>query len=97
MPLALQPTNIIPINVTTNWANATNAAIDVTKALEESFPGVFQIPGTVSLDVMLVQVQNGYTAVGFLDLETDGTGTWDSGWGTYPAIGSVVYLIDWYA
>jgi hypothetical protein len=97
MPFALQPTNFIPVIVTSDWTDADNAIIDVIFSLESSFPGVFQFPLADDWDFVMVQLQNGATAYGILEV-TGGleTGHWDEGYGTYPAIGTTVYIINMY-
>jgi hypothetical protein len=97
MSSAIQPTNLIPVQVTTDWSTAANAIADVVTALETSFPGVFQFPLTDTWDITGVQVQNGVTAVGVLEI-TGGSldGHWDTSFGAVPDIGSTCYIIDFY-
>jgi len=101
MPFALHPTSIIPVLVTLDWTVADNAATDVKNALETAFPGVFKFPARAGIIFSLVQVQDllglEVTSEGTLSVAaTTGTGTWSSGFGTYPEIGSTVYIIDMY-
>jgi hypothetical protein len=97
MTNAIQPTSLIPVQVTADWSVAQNAINDVIASLEASFPGVFQFPLNDDFDFTMVQLQAGHTAVGVLEV-TGGalTGHWDTGYGTYPTVGSTCYIIDMY-
>ena len=97
MTSAIQPTNLIPVLVTADWTTVQNAINDVITSLETSFPGVFQFPLNDDFDFTMVQLQAGHTAVGVLEI-TGGatTGHWDTGYGTYPTVGSTCYIIDMY-
>jgi hypothetical protein len=97
MSEAIQPTSIIPVNVTTDWSTATNAANDVIVALETSFPGVFAFPADDAYVMALTQVQSGISVKASLSIAaTSGVGTWAADWTTHPVIGSVAYIIDMY-
>lgn len=97
MSFALQPTSIIPVNVLQDWSDADLAAEDVIAALEASFPGVFAFPMGNAITITGVQLQNGITAKATLSIAaTTSAGTWSSGFGTVPEIGTVAYIIDMY-
>jgi hypothetical protein len=91
MTQAIQPTAIIPILVTSDWTDASNAAADVINSLETSFPGVWSFPALGDLGFSFLYKKD----AGYLYIASGGVvGIW---FGAFtPTIGDYVYLLDIY-